>query len=86
MENEHGYCPNCGADLDGGSVWATGLNFAIDKGLSGEEAEADADRYASMYGATRTSGKWGRAVGLYDYEKDRTMVYVCPDCDYDWPR
>jgi len=78
MKNEHGYCPNCNADLDGGSVW---VHFFKETG-----SEAEADRIAEMYGSTREKGQWGRAVALYDREKDRTSAYQCPDCNHIWDR
>jgi hypothetical protein len=76
MSNEHGYCPSCKVDLDGGSIWETGLE------LHGSEERADS--YAAAYGATRTKGKWGREIGLYDLFKDRTVRYQCPDCGHEW--
>ena len=76
--NEHGYCPNCNTDLDGGLIWEY---FYKEYG-----SEAKADDYAKGYGATRTTGKWGRAVGYYDMKKDRTTGWTCPDCDHSWGR
>lgn len=77
-ENEHGYCPNCGMDFDGGLIWETGLE------MHGTEEEAD--RYAKAYGATRTTGRWGKRIGLYDMERDMTTHWKCPDCGHEWPR
>jgi hypothetical protein len=74
--NEHGNCPACGADLNGGLVWE---HFYAETG-----SKEEADAIASMYGATRTSGKWGRAVGIYDRDKDRTVAWECPDCTHRW--
>lgn len=76
--NDHGYCPHCGADLDGDLIWETGLKM---KG-----SEAGADEYAEAYGATRTTGHWGRAMGIYDREKDCTVAWKCPDCGEEWER
>jgi hypothetical protein len=76
MTNEHGYCPNCNADLDGGLIWEF---FYKDTGVA-----ALADERAEMYGATRTTGKWGRATGMYDMEQDRTVGWTCPDCNHYW--
>ena len=93
--DDHGRCPKCDADLNGDSIWQTGYDFALKDGgdtyprvpaKSIEEAEARADRYASMYGATRTSGRWGRQIGIYDIHKDRTVRWKCPDCEHEWPR
>ena len=96
MSADHGKCPHCSADLNGGSIWETGLKFAWDgkdgAGLKDgpaktqEEAERRADAYAKCYGATRTSGQWGRQIGIYDMERDRTAKWQCPDCKGEWPR
>lgn len=74
--NEHGYCPNCNADLDGGLVWE---HFFKE---SGSEEKADAT--AALYGATRTTGKWGRAIGINCMDRDRIVGWVCPDCKHEW--
>jgi len=76
--SEHGYCPNCKVDLDGGSIWEHFFNEYKD--------EKEADRIAEMYGATRTTGQWGREIGIYDQEKDRTVAFRCPDCGHEWGR
>jgi hypothetical protein len=76
--NEHGYCPACGADLDGGSIWE---HFYAKTG-----SEAEADKTAKSYGATRTSGNWGRALGIYNMDLDRTVGWECPDCTHYWGR
>lgn len=78
MSNEHGYCPNCNVDLDGGSVW----QYFFEK--TGSETEAD--KAAKAYGADRTQGQWGRAIGIYDMELDRTVAWKCPDCGHQWGR
>ena len=78
MTNEHGYCPNCNADLDGDSIWETFFQ------LTGNEEEAD--RKAEMYGANREKGRWGRTIALYDRDKDRTVGWKCPDCEHVWER
>lgn len=88
------HCPKCNVDLQGGLIWATGLQFAHEgkhyrqKGVpaTGVEAEKFADEYAEAYGADRTSGYWGRQIGIYDMEKDRTVAIRCPDCEHEWPR
>lgn len=93
MSDDHGKCPKCGADLNGGSIWRTGYNLAMTTGgdrwppapaRNEAEAEARADRYAEAYGATRTTGQWGRQIGIE--EKDRTVRWQCPDCQHEWPR
>ena len=78
MLNEHGYCPNCNADLDGGSIW----NHFFE--TTGSEAEAD--KISKSYGADRTQGQWGRTIGIYDMELDRTVAWKCPDCNHQWGR
>jgi hypothetical protein len=78
MKNEHGYCPNCNADLDGDSIWE---HFFKETG-----DEREATKIADMYGATREKGKFGRQIGLYDRDKDRTVAWKCPDCEHVWER
>jgi hypothetical protein len=74
--NEHGYCPSCGLNLDGGLIW--------DHFLKTFGTVALADKYAEMYGATRTTGHWGLATGMYDSQKDRTVGWTCPECNHYW--
>lgn len=74
--NEHGYCPNCNLDLDGGLIW--------DHFYKEFHTAALADKYAEMYGATRTTGRWGLATGMYDSKKDRTVGWTCPSCNHYW--
>ena len=76
--NEHGCCPSCNTNLDGGSIW----QHFFEK--SGSETEADIT--AAMYGATRERGQWGRAVAIYDIQRDRATQYECPDCKHVWNR
>lgn len=76
--SEHGHCPNCNVDLNGGSIWE---HFFKEKG-----SEEEADRSAAMYGATREKGQWGRAIGIYDMDTDRTVSWKCPDCNHTWKR
>lgn len=76
--DDHGTCPNCGVDLNDGSIWE---HFYKETG-SAERA----DEIAENYGATREHGKFGRQTGLYDYKKDKTVLWLCPDCDHIWPR
>lgn len=78
IDNEHGYCPSCGIDLDGGLIWATGMK------MHGDEERAD--EYAKAYGATRTTGRWGKKIGIYDMELDRTTHWKCPECAHEWER
>ena len=78
MSEDHGSCPKCGTDLNGGSIYE---HFLHEKG-----DEAEALRIAKMYGATKESGQWGREIGIYDWDKDRTVAWRCPDCGHEWPR
>ena len=71
-------CPNCNVSLKGGLIWDTFFKRYED--------EDEADRIAEMYGATRTTGHWGRKIGIYCMEKDRTVAWQCPDCNHEWGR
>jgi hypothetical protein len=101
MSKDHGNCPHCGADLNGGSIWEHFYNEFQNKGywldadgkysnerriLTADEAALEADKVARNYGATRTEGQWGREIGEYSMEKDRTVSWSCPDCGGKWPR
>ena len=79
MDDQHGHCPHCGVSLTGGLIWDYFLDYA-----AGNEAEAD--RCAEMFGATREKGRWGRQIALYDQDADETTEYMCPDCKGLWPR
>ena len=71
-------CPSCGTNLDGDLIWQTFMDKHND--------EAEADRIAKMYGATRTEGRWGRMIGLYCIDKDGIEAWQCPDCNHEWAR
>ena len=71
-------CPNCNVSLKGGLIWDTFFKRYED--------EAEADRIAEMYGATRTTGHWGRKIGIYCMDRDRTVAWQCPDCKLEWGR
>lgn len=77
-EHDHGKCPNCATDLNGGLIWQTFKDQS--------DSDAEADRIAAMYGATRTHGQWGRLIAIYSLETDRTVAFKCPDCEHEWPR
>lgn len=76
--SEHGKCPKCRADLDGDGIWQTFMDRTGD--------EAKADDMAAHYGATRTRGRWRRAIAVYDRTLDRTIAHRCPDCGHEWGR
>ena len=72
----HTHCPACNALLEGVLIWQT----FVDQG----KTEDEADDLAAMYGATRTKGRWGLAIGIYCMERDRTVAYRCPKGDHEW--
>ena len=79
--NIHGHCPHCNANLDG--------DLIIDYPLSQGESREEALNYAAMYAGWDEHGetnRWGRAIGLYCREKDCTIGYRCPDCNWVWER
>jgi len=76
--NENGYCPNCGLDFDGESIFDSFLDKYKDRQKALEVAE--------MYGATETKGHWDKKIGLYSMERDRTVMYRCPQCEHEWKR
>lgn len=73
--DDHGRCPHCDADMNGEYIWDT---FAEKHG------DAEADRIAEMYGASKGHGRWGRQIGRYCTERDRTIGHTCPDCGKDF--
>ena len=79
MDDQHGRCPHCDADMNGGSIWA---HFLDETGGDPEEA----DFIAAMYGATREKGRWGRQIGITPVGHDRVTDWQCPDCGGQWPR
>jgi len=76
--NEHGYCSNCGMDFDGDMIFDTFMEKYQD--------EERALESASHFGATKTSGRWDKKIGIYDMEKDMTTHYTCPECNHEWGR
>jgi len=78
MNDEHGHCPNCKADMNGALIWRT----FIERGM----LPGEADEKAAMYGATRTKGRWGLQIAIYDMGRDRTTAWQCPYCSETWPR
>jgi len=87
--------------MNGGSIWEhfyqkfqTDGHWSTPDGeystelriLNPEEAAILADKAAKMYGATREKGQWGREIGIYDFDKDRTVAWQCPDCGNKWDR
>ena len=83
---EHGSCVNCGFDFNGDYIWDVGYRLAQAKGFTQEESEAEADTYASWYGAKRGEGRFSKRVGIYSMALDRTVAWQCPDCEHREPR
>lgn len=73
---DHGHCPNCNVDLNGPLVWQTYFQQGHTK--------RGADRIAKMYGATRTEGRFGREIDIYDQTEQRLVARRCPDCQHQW--
>jgi len=71
-------CPKCKSNLDGELIFDTFM-----KKYGNEQKALET---ASMYGATKTEGRWGRQIGIYDMELDRTTEWRCPDCGHLWIR
>lgn len=96
---ERGQCQSCGADLDGGGIWQHFYEEFQTKGywldedgnytmfrriLTPAEAEVVADEVAANYGASRTKGRWGTAIGIS--QNDRTQFFACGFCHEMWDR
>ena len=79
--NINGYCPHCNANLDGDLV----IDYPLSQGKTLEEA-IDYARFYSGWDKYGVDNKWGRQIGIYDMEKDRTTKYKCPDCGGEWSR
>lgn len=76
--NEHGYCDNCNFDFDGELIFETFMKTYNDRQRAISTAE--------MYGVTETKGRWNKKIGIYCMETDRTVLYRCPACSYEWNR
>ena len=77
--NINGFCPFCKTSLDG--------DLVIDYPLSQGKSLVEALEYAASYAGWSEHGdanRWGRAIGLYDMGKDRTIAYKCPDGGQTW--
>lgn len=73
--NIHGYCPHCNADLDGDLV----IDYPLSQGKTMKEALEYAKHYAG-WEQHKEKNRWGRAIGIYNLDYDRTTHYECPDC------
>ena len=79
--NINGFCPHCKTSLDGDLV----IDYPLSQGKSMEEALAYAKFHAG-WSEHGEANRWGRATGIYDMTKDRTIAYRCPDCGQTWER
>lgn len=75
--NENGFCPHCGANLDGGDI----LETFIAQGKTPEKAA----EIAANYGYRSGHSQWGRQIGL-EFDNDCIEYWQCPDCNGKWPR
>ena len=71
-------CPACKADLEGGLIFDTFMEKYGDEGK--------ALKHAEMYGATKTTGRWGRQIGIETPDYDGVSYWKCPDCNAVWDR
>lgn len=71
-------CPKCSADLRGPLIW--------DHFFAETKNEEEAYRISEAYGADRHSGRFGKAIGLYDRDRDMTVSWMCPECEHKWAR
>ena len=72
---DHGFCFNCGTDLNGDWIWDVGFK------KFGTEKKADA--YAKAYGAVKGFGRFGREIYVKPYDENGRKLppfFMCPDC------
>ena len=79
MQSNPETCPSCFADLRGDLIFDVGLKMH-----NGDRDEAL--KFAECFGASETEGCFGKVIGIYDFDRDRTVAWHCPECDYEWPR
>lgn len=66
-------CPHCGVYLDIDDSYAYFLNLYKD--------EQEATKRAFVFDSTMPKGeKLNRLTAIYDWDKDRTSHFECPDC------
>lgn len=69
------FCPHCCVSLLGEKI--------IDVFLKQGKTYDQALEWARLYKGFEEYGienRFGREIGIYDIEKDRTVYYICPDC------
>ena len=71
-------CPSCKSDLEGGLIFDTFMEKYGDRKKALEIADD--------YGATETTGRWGRQIGISCRDRDRIVEWLCPDCGHRWDR
>lgn len=74
-------CPHCKVNLDGELI----IESFIAQGKDYNEALRSAKYYAGWekYGVTN---RWNRRISIYCRDKDKTIMYKCPDCNKEWVR
>lgn len=73
--SEHGECKNCGMDLNG--------EWIYDHFLEKEGDPVKALAIASMYGARKGVGRFGKAIYVKPYDEDYNKLptyWMCPQC------
>jgi len=71
-------CPACKADLEGDLIFDTFMEKHGDEGK--------ALKICEMYGATKTTGRWKRQIGIETPDYDGVSYWKCPDCNAVWDR
>jgi hypothetical protein len=73
------YCPSCNASFETDDVYEYFLKEYGD--------EEKAMESAKMFGWEKERPcSFSRCIGLYDYTKDKTTHWECPDCKHRWER
>lgn len=81
---DHGNCPACGHDQNGGSIWEHFYRRSLHEGMDDTAARVEADRSAEMYGASERKGRWGLAIGMSNW--DSVYAWGCTFCKALWDR
>lgn len=74
--NDHGSCVHCNFDLNGEMIY----DYFLEK-YDGDWKSALAT--ASMYGATKTTGRFGKEIYVKFYNTDGEKLepyFMCPEC------
>ena len=78
--DDHGSCPHCSFDLNGEWIYEHFL-----KEYEGDEEKAL--ETASMYGASKGKGRFGKEIYVKSYDKDYNKLepyFQCPECKGTW--